>query len=118
MATRKVNAESTWPSVIDLNRQLTQRGQVLEYAVVEETDGRVTGYKPVNEMLVIVPKPRETLPGLTADNALQVLNTDYYNRQLEQFSKAPQVNNRLLYFGLGLAVLAMVVVYSRKPGRA
>ena len=115
----RADSNSPNPAVQGLVAQLVSRGQRLEYATVDDT-GRVIGYKPVGQQLIIVPPPRNSTPQEVAgvpgllDYAGQ-MQRDFTASQLFDFANLRGArDNRVLYFSLGIGVLMMVLIYSRK----
>lgn len=116
MATVKLDASSPLPQVQDIVMDLSGRGQRLEYAVLDTTAGRIIGYKPVGQLLVILPPPRNTtLPAeLYGNDPAMWLNTQAMNRELTSFANAVTYDPRWMWFTVGAGVLVMALLYSRK----
>lgn len=109
-------ATSQIPVVRQLVSELSASGKLLEKAYLDDK-GSIIAYKPVNESLIITVRRGNDIlnnQGVMGDSPATGLQQWFNDQQLLQYAQVPTQSNRLLYFGMGLAVLVMATLYIRR----
>lgn len=111
-----VTAASQLPVVRQLVSELSASGKLLEKAYLDDA-GNIIAYKPINESLIITVRRGNDIlsnSGVMGENPASGLQQWFNDQQMLQYAQVPRQNNRLLYFGMGLAVLVMATLYIRR----